>query len=51
MNRYPFIADTFLPLQPAQRLYRTFYGDVDDLAWQAVYRSFVRAAPIVGRAV
>ena len=49
MNRYRFVADTFVPLQPAQRLYRTFYWDVDNLAGQAVYRSFVGAAPIVSK--
>jgi hypothetical protein len=32
MNRYRFVADTFVPLQPPQGLYRTFYGDVDNLA-------------------
>jgi hypothetical protein len=32
MNRDRFVADTFVPLQPPQGLYWTFYGDVDDLA-------------------
>jgi hypothetical protein len=49
MNCYRFVADTFVPLQPAQRLYRTFYWDADNLPGQAVYRSFVGAAPIVSK--
>jgi hypothetical protein len=32
MNRYRFVADTFVSLQPPQGLYRTFYGDVDNFA-------------------
>ena len=32
MNCYRFVADTFMPLQPSQGLYRTFYGDIDNLA-------------------
>jgi hypothetical protein len=31
-NRYRFVADTLVPLQPPQRLYSTFYGDIDNLA-------------------
>src|SRR6516225_9291570 len=47
MNRYPFVADTFMPLQPAQRLYWTFYGDVDDLGRPSTGLSFVRVGGLV----
>lgn len=49
MNRHRFAANAFVPLQPAQRLYGTFYWNIDNLAGQAVYRSFVGAAPIVSK--
>jgi hypothetical protein len=32
MNRDRLVADTFMPLQPSQGLYRTFYGYIDNLA-------------------